>query len=188
MNSEPPLGKKCSLCGLLKPMEDFHKDKHRHDGLYPYCKPCNNAYNRNFAAKPEQKERKALRERTRRLANPEAYRAYHRERASLPHRKANKRMYGKQYHNEIKRQTLERLGNLCVCCGESNPHFLTIDHKDNNGAQERLSLSGKTLYSLIARGKVTDLTPYQVLCWNCNCAKQFSGLGCCPHSLRTSGV
>lgn len=33
--------KKCSKCGEVKPLSEFHKFKHSKDGLKPRCKPCN---------------------------------------------------------------------------------------------------------------------------------------------------
>lgn len=33
-------GKRCSSCGLLKHSDEYHNDKRRRDGKYPYCIPC----------------------------------------------------------------------------------------------------------------------------------------------------
>lgn len=33
--------KRCSRCGLIKPVADFGKDKNRKDGLMHLCRPCN---------------------------------------------------------------------------------------------------------------------------------------------------
>lgn len=32
--------KRCTKCGIEKPIDEFHKDKNRKDGHYPQCKPC----------------------------------------------------------------------------------------------------------------------------------------------------
>jgi len=82
----------------------------------------------------------------------------------------------------IRQAVLDRYGNACACCGESNPGFLTIDHKNNDGWKERKP-NGKNFTSsemicrkLVHGPKRDDI---QILCYNCNCAKQ--RLGSCPH-------
>ena len=69
------------------------------------------------------------------------------------------------------------LGGKCKCCGESALPFLTIDHiKPIKGAANRKNLL--VLYSDIVAGIGRKL--YQVLCWNCNCARELNS-GVCPH-------
>ena len=69
----------------------------------------------------------------------------------------------------------------CKCCGEKEYKFLTIDHINNDGAEERRRYStarsgGGWFYALKKRGYPKG---YQVLCYNCNCAKGRYGI--CPH-------
>ena len=73
-------------------------------------------------------------------------------------------------------------GYICKCCGEDEPMFLSIDHIDNNGAQERkaglYSGSGYSFYRWLRK---TGFPPgYQVLCMNCQVGKHKNG-GVCPH-------
>ena len=68
--------------------------------------------------------------------------------------------------------------NVCSCCGEDWFFFLTIDHVNNDGATHRRSIRG-TLYEWLFRHGFPD--GFQVLCYNCNCAKQRGG---CPPSHR----
>jgi hypothetical protein len=88
-----------------------------------------------------------------------------------------------QYHynhsRAIRQKVLDRYGNKCVCCGETTYEFLAIDHIHNDGASERkLGISGPVLLrKIIAEGYPGR---YQILCHNCNFAKQFSPSGC-PH-------
>lgn len=81
---------------------------------------------------------------------------------------------------EVNRQIKEKLilgyGGRCNCCGETRFEFLTLDHVNNDGKQER-QLRGQQIYKrLIKEGFPTG---YQILCYNCNCAKGIYGI--CPH-------
>jgi len=89
----------------------------------------------------------------------------------------------KAYRQKLKLDVLEKYGNKCNCCGENNPFFLSIDHVNNDGNQERRSLYGDragqsaSWYLKLRREDVRD--DLQVLCFNCNISKAF--YGCCPH-------
>ena len=37
--TEPPT-KECSICGEIKPLENFHKDSQKKDGRSSWCRPC----------------------------------------------------------------------------------------------------------------------------------------------------
>ena len=101
-------------------------------------------------------------------------------------------------NREAKEELISRYGPNCVCCGESNPIFLQLDHKFGNGALHRRKIkpndprsaaridSRMLLGDMRKRGfpPVIDLgdgviDELQVLCANCNYAK--SQLGSCPH-------
>ena len=43
--------KKCSKCGDVKSLEEFHKDKSRSDGAGAYCKHCISQQKRNYRAR-----------------------------------------------------------------------------------------------------------------------------------------
>lgn len=94
---------------------------------------------------------------------------------------------------EVARSRLEmyeNLGDHCACCGESHPKFLTFDHVQNDGAAHRKKLAGNrksgvsTWLEVIreARRNGWPKDKYQVLCYNCNCAKGHWGE--CPHKTR----
>lgn len=72
--------------------------------------------------------------------------------------------------------------NRCACCGESDIAFLTIDHivpVRRKGHDTREVGTG-----LYARLRAQGFPPgYQVLCYNCNCAKGTDGE--CPHQRFT---
>jgi hypothetical protein len=84
----------------------------------------------------------------------------------------------------LKKQVLSGYGNKCACCGEKTYEFLSIDHKNNDGAEDRRRRGkkghgGSWYRALIAE----DFPDYcQILCFNCNMSKEFSGY--CPHEKR----
>ena len=81
-----------------------------------------------------------------------------------------------RYQNE-RQIVVARLGGKCVCCGETEPLFLTIDHVMNDGyAMPRAS------YNRMSRWLIKNDFPdgFQLLCMNCNHGKHRNG-GICPH-------
>lgn len=80
-------------------------------------------------------------------------------------------------------------GGKCSCCGESEPMFLVIDHVNDDGAEHREAIghgrttdgrrkvgSGSIIYAWLVKHCFPD--GFQLLCANCNMAKQSGG---CPH-------
>lgn len=80
----------------------------------------------------------------------------------------------------IRSRLFSHYGGKCVCCGESDDRFLTMDHTDGGGRKHRATLSGgaKGLYRWIIKNGYPQ--NFQVLCYNCNCGKHRNG-GTCPH-------
>ncbi len=68
----------------------------------------------------------------------------------------------------------------CACCGESNVGFLTLDHVNNDGAAHRKRAAGGSLAWKLRRLGWPKDPPIQVLCYNCNCGRQYNA-GICPH-------
>lgn len=79
-----------------------------------------------------------------------------------------------EYRWTLKMDVLSLFGEKCECCGEDNPYFLTIHHVNNDGAEEREQISGWGIYIRI-RSEAVDLKKYCLLCYNCNCAKEYHG-------------
>lgn len=67
----------------------------------------------------------------------------------------------------------------CNCCGESILEFLTIDHISGNGEKHRMKINKRGTAFFIWLRDNNFPEGYQVLCYNCNCAKGFYGV--CPH-------
>ncbi len=82
---------------------------------------------------------------------------------------------------KLRRETIERYGGRCVCCGETNPVFLTLDHVNGGGTADRTQrrAGGWPLYAQLRQEGWP--AGFQVLCFNCNYAKY--RMGACPHRI-----
>jgi hypothetical protein len=79
----------------------------------------------------------------------------------------------------MRARAFEEYGGKCVCCGETEPAFLVFDHVNDDGAAHRREIGGASvLIEWIFRENFPDTI--QLLCANCNMAKQFNPGGC-PH-------
>lgn len=85
----------------------------------------------------------------------------------------------------IKERVFAHYGLECVCCGESEIVFLTIDHMNNDGAEHRREIgrSGIRFYRWLTKNGLPD--GYQTLCFNCNVGRYING-GVCPHKLKNT--
>jgi hypothetical protein len=101
-------------------------------------------------------------------------------------RKANPewvKAYDRKLHARDRAAVLDHYGNACACCGEMTPEFLTVDHINDDGAEHRRA--GVTrIYRWLVKNNYPD--GFQLLCWNCNAAKQFSNG--CPHQRATQMI
>ena len=86
----------------------------------------------------------------------------------------------------IKRAALEAYGGArCTCCGEDHVEFLTLDHVEDDGADQRRALTGKNLggsanfYTWLRKEGYPPLT-LEVTCMSCNAGRHRNG-GICPH-------
>ncbi len=86
----------------------------------------------------------------------------------------------RRYRVKLKLDMIKALGNVCECCGESNPYFLTLDHRNNDGNIHRQKLAAHQCIAE-ARREGFPREKYQLLCSNCNFAKGHYGE--CPHKL-----
>ena len=73
-------------------------------------------------------------------------------------------------------------GGKCQCCGEKEVRFLTIEHLNGGGSDERRRLGSNNQRSLLAHIKKQGYPEdkYALLCFNCNLGKARNG-GVCPH-------
>lgn len=84
----------------------------------------------------------------------------------------------KRWH-DLREKFLIMYGNECVCCGEKEEAFLSLDHVNNDGSKHRKDVGNYGVYYDAI--KIYDTSRFQILCYNCNFAKQTRGK--CPHSI-----
>lgn len=87
---------------------------------------------------------------------------------------------------KLKTEIINHCGGKCVCCGETEIRFLTIDHINNDGYKDRKFTNGKggqAFYRYIRKlnWPKEKLITLRVLCANCHLA--IFGGQICPHSL-----
>lgn len=113
-----------------------------------------------------------------------ARKCYHKNKETT---KILRKIQGIRYTNKVKREVLQYYGNnklMCLCCGENTYEFLTIDHINNNGSEERkiVRRTGHNIYRYLRKNNYPS--GYQTLCFNCNSGKQINK-GICPHKILT---
>lgn len=154
--------KQCSKCKKLKKIECFGRDKKTKDGFNYWCRECVNQYSKEWHRKEYLKNPKRFREKTRlwNLKNPK-----------------RKKEISKNWRLKLRTEVLKHYGGgipKCVCCGEKETMFLSIDHINNDGKEDRRKHgSGNTFYYWLRKNNYPK--GYQVLCHNCNLAKGFYG-------------
>ena len=86
-------------------------------------------------------------------------------------------------HQRIKRKVIDMYGGFCVCCGEQELTFLTIDHIRGGGNQHRKMLGiggGSKFYYWLRKNNYP--TGFRVFCMNCQFGTRFGRT--CPHKMR----
>lgn len=177
----------CKVCGEEKPINKYAiatgktgKPYHRWE-----CDTCHSARHLAWREKNRDHLRQQATERMKKwraAAKAEDVTSYLSKEAKKM-RERNKRIKLLVYENYG--------GFLCACCGEKEPMFLSIDHKNNDGYAHRKMIkngttNGITLYNWIyGQFKKTGIWPdgFQILCMNCQHGKARNG-GICPHQVR----
>lgn len=88
----------------------------------------------------------------------------------------------KKYGLRVKLEAFDAYGGrACVCCGESEVKFLSLDHVNNDGNVHRATTKRRGVrYPYLKKMGWPNDPPLQVLCMNCNWGKRING-GICPH-------
>ena len=98
---------------------------------------------------------------------------------SLCYQRERRKTHPRTHYRIKKRLEATRyLGNECLCCGEKETKFLSIDHIHGGGGEHRRK-RGDMVYTDILNDPKPEKT-YQVLCHNCHRAKDY--FGGCPHN------
>lgn len=85
----------------------------------------------------------------------------------------------KRHYYKLKEIVFNGYGAKCACCEEDNLGFLTLDHKNDDGADHRRKIGmGHIFYRWIIDHNFPS--SIQVLCYNCNAGRYHNG-GVCPH-------
>jgi len=108
------------------------------------------------------------------------YKTYNKQEKWVKYFRDYKKRTGPKERFTRKLNIIQHYGGKCVCCGETEPRFLTIDHiHGRKGLNEKeKKMTGGELYKWLKRNNYPK-DDYQLLCYNCNCAKGFYGK--CPH-------
>ena len=78
----------------------------------------------------------------------------------------------------LRKELLDMYGHRCACCGESHDQFLTLDHVNGGGSQQR-----KTRGAFVVLKEAIDANDpaqFRILCFNCHLGAHANG-GICPH-------
>lgn len=188
----------CKGCGERKDESDYFKNSIRKDGLDAKCKLCRKTrakewirenrdslkvsrarwyqenrdrilrqkhiYNAENAVRISEAGKKRRRE-----CPEKAAAAYKRTREWSQKNKEAVLAKSKERRQEIVDGVLDLLGPSCSDCGEKEREFLTVDHVNADGREERGRGSIGWKRALL-RG-VSDPSRYRVLCHNCNQAR-----------------
>lgn len=88
-----------------------------------------------------------------------------------------------RYTKKLRQEVFENYGNSCECCGEDNICFLTIDHINDDGAEDRRRVASlKTTFYTDLKRRGFPKDGLRVLCMNCNWGRRYTGV--CPHKLN----
>lgn len=100
-------------------------------------------------------------------------------------RTRDERAEAARQRNEARRtRMIAAYGGECACCGITEPRFLTLDHTNGGGGNERRAINGgvgggnsRIIVRLEREGWPQD-GRYRILCWNCQWGWRMGG---CPH-------
>jgi hypothetical protein len=139
------------MCPKCRQVKEFYSKQSK-------CRECSNAISKEWYKNNKDRAKKRHKE----------WREKNREHC---------RQRAKEYIKGYRRKVLDTYGRKCVCCGETNEKFLSLDHKNNDGYKDRKKHGTGAMYQLcIKRGFPSS---YQILCYNCNMARAIYGE--CPH-------
>jgi hypothetical protein len=99
------------------------------------------------------------------------------------YKKRCKTCYSRRERLRIRLAFIKAFDSRCECCGEDDPRFLGLDHKQDDGNEHRLAYNCQQIYYQ-AKKEGYPRDKYQLLCHNCNFGKS-TNKGICPHKSQS---
>ena len=86
-----------------------------------------------------------------------------------------------RFYARVRDELVAAYGSKCVCCGETERPFLTIDHELGDGAAHKRALGGGGGYAvwLDLKRRGWPQQGYRLLCMNCQFGTRYGRT--CPH-------
>lgn len=97
--------------------------------------------------------------------------------------KSCRNTYKKQWTFAQRIEVFKAYGGICICCGETQQEFLSLDHINNDGSLHRRAnklTGGTSLYTWVKKHNYP--ASIRLLCMNCNSAR--GNFGYCPHERK----
>lgn len=186
--------KLCYKCWESKPLNDFHNDCYKFDGKKTSCKKCRSKDMKNRYAKSVGKTVDQIGISKNKINNGKKFcskcgiwkgiKDFYKNNNYTNDLSYHCMLCYKNYGRQVTQPRCKILmtefvrvrGGKCVCCGEKELDFLTIEHIKNKGYE----LIYDKKYALLKKLKNLNWPEgYTVLCWNCNCATRYGKV--CPH-------
>ena len=188
-----PGNKICRTCKIEKEVFEFPKSSQSSDGLYMWCKTCTNIKHnqkvQNNKQKYVNKRKSRYQLNSERIANnrknntekfkekDKSWRENNQDKIKLKskyYHEWNKnwiRVSQKLYRDKIINDVIDKLGDTCTSCNQTEREFLSIDHIKNDGKNDR-----NNKYHLQWKREIMDGGTFnnklQILCHNCNAEKE----------------
>ncbi len=138
--------KKCSKCGIEKPLEEFSKSK---------CKLCVQKYNKQYSIDNKDKI----------LKDKKQY--YEDNKEKINQKQKDKRIRNKEYTDKVK-------AKQGCACGEKDPCCLDFHHINPKTKHKEVSTLVKGAYSI--KMIQEEIDKCEVLCANCHREKHFKNI------------
>lgn len=166
----------CTTCREEKPIQQFYRDSTKPDGFDYACRACSAGASRERRKKHEAAYQPVT-EGTKVCSCCKV------ERPVAAFTVLKSAPDGLRYHCrscEAEKYQAIRLGVLrhyskgepaCAGCGCTDVDCLTVDHPKNDGAAHRKTIKGLPIYYWLKKEGYPE--GVRILCWNCNCARQY---------------
>lgn len=162
----------CSFGHLIAGDNALEESKGKGQGRRVRCRRCN--YDKRRLRMGKGPKTVTPEELVKQFARLAPSRAVRKKAPTGTHKTAKSRM-------EVWVEVVQKYGGKCVCCGETNHMFLSIDHI-NGGGREEARLMGTEGIKKMMLEKDMSAT-HRILCFNCNMGRARQS-GVCPHGAK----